>query len=267
MDLADLKAIGKDLLRAVPQTLYSSERANALGVGAAGDRTYPVDRLAEEIILSGLKGLNEPLTIVSEEMGVMELNGGGLRVLADPVDGSKNAIAGIPFYGTSIAVAAGDTLADILFAYVINLANGDEFCAEAGSGAWLNGRRIHTQTDDFFSLISYEAQVPARDIPAILPLLSSSRKTRCLGATALDLAYLASGATSVFVTSSPSRSFDFAGGWLLVQEAGGVITDTSGARIENVRLDLSRSTSLLAAGNSRLHRAALVLLAKGKRDV
>jgi fructose-1,6-bisphosphatase/inositol monophosphatase family enzyme len=69
------------------------------------------------------------------------------------------------------------------------------------------------------------------------------------------------------VTSSLSRSFDFAGGWLLVKEAGGIITNTAGEPIENVKLDLGKSSSLLAAGNPALHRKALALLARGKEDV
>jgi myo-inositol-1(or 4)-monophosphatase len=195
-------------------------------------------------------------------MGVVDFQGGGTRVVVDPVDGSKNAVAGIPFFCTSIAVSDGDILGKVRLSYVINLSNGDEFWAETGSGAWLNGIRLQTQNDDLLSLVSYEAQVPAKDIPAIMPLLSKSRKTRCLGATALDLAYLACGASSVFVTPSLSRSFDFAGGWLLAKEAGAIITNIYGEDIENVSLDLKKSSSLLAAGNKGLHKNALELLSK-----
>lgn len=267
MNIRDLKAIGRILYREIPAAILAPGRKNAIGVGAAGDKTFPVDSLAEEIIVAGLKALKEPFTIISEEMGILELHGGGARILIDPVDGSKNAVAGLPFYCTSIAVADGDTLGDVSLSYVINLSNGDEFWAERGSGACLNGRQIHTQKDDIFSLVSYEARVPGKDIPAIMPLLSQSRKTRCLGATALDLAYLASGAASVFVTPSLSRSFDFAGGWLLVKEAGGVITDTSGAQIESVHLGLKKSSSLLATGNLELHEKALELLSGMKKHV
>jgi myo-inositol-1(or 4)-monophosphatase len=267
MNIDDLKAIGRTLFKEISAARYAPGRKTATGVGAAGDKTFPVDSLAEDIIVAGLKALKEPLTVISEEMGVMELNRGGVRVLIDPIDGSKNAVAGIPFYCTSIAVADGDTIGDVFLSYIINLSNGDEFWAETGLGAYLNTRQIHTQEDDTFSLISYEAPVPGRDIPAIIPILSLSRKTRCLGATALDLAYLASGAASVFVTPSRSRSFDFAGGWLLVKEAGGVITDAAGLPIDNVALGLNRSTSLLAAGNSTLHRKALELLSGRKEHV
>ncbi|MDH4232319.1 MAG: hypothetical protein OEW04_09870 [Nitrospirota bacterium] len=267
MNINDLKEIGGRLFNDISASRYAPGRQSSLGVGAAGDKTFPVDRLAEEIIVAGLKALKEPLTIVSEEMGVMELRGGGPMVLIDPVDGSKNAVAGIPFYCTSIAVADGHTLGDVRLSYIINLSNGEEFWAEAGSGAFLKDRRIHTQEDDTFSLIAYEARFPGKDIPAIIPLLAQSRKTRCLGATALDLAYLASGAASVFVTSSLSRSFDFAGGWLLVKEAGGITTNSAGEPIEHITLDLKKSSSLLAACNPAVHRKALKLLAKGQARV
>lgn len=254
-------------MREIPAARNAPTRKDVVGTGAAGDKTFAIDLLAEEIVLAGLKALQEPLTILSEEMGIMELQGGGALVLVDPVDGSKNAIAGIPFFCTSIAVSDGDILGKVRLSYVINLSNGDEFWAEAGSGAYLNGRRLQTQDNDLLSLVSYEAQVPAKDIPAIMPLLSQSRKTRCLGATALDLAYLAGGASSVFVTPSRSRSFDFAGGWLLAKEAGAIITNISGEDIEKVSLDLKKSSSLLAAGNKSLHKKALELLSKGGKLV
>ena len=85
-------------------------------------------------------------------------------VLIDPVDGSRNAVSGIPFYCTSIAVADGNTVGDIELAYVVNLINGDEFWAEKGKGAFLNGERITAQKDDVFYLVAYEAQTPHRDI-------------------------------------------------------------------------------------------------------
>jgi len=265
MNIEDLRQIGKTLLAGVADIGRSAEMKTALGIGAGGDKTFPIDKMADEIIISGLRKLREPLTVISEETGTLDMNGGGTKVLIDPIDGSKNAVSGIPFYCTSIAVADGDTLGDVRLAYVLNLITGDEFWAESGSGAFLSGERIHTQKEDEFFLIAYEAPIPQNDLPPIVPLLSRSRKTRCLGSTALDLAYLSLGAVSVFVSASPSRSFDFAGGWLLVKESGGIVTDTKGREIENVLLGLKRSTSLLAAGNRILHEKALGLLQEKTR--
>lgn len=260
MRIEILRSIGKRLLREIPAIRLKPHERAALGVGAAGDKTYQIDKKAEEIIISGLESSGESLTIVSEECGIKDIKGGGRKVLIDPIDGSKNAISGIPFYCASIAIADGDTIGNAVTAYVVNLINGDEFWAEKGRGVFLNGKRISTQKDDEFYLIAYEAQVPGKDIPRIIPLLSKSRKTRCLGATALDLAYLAYGAISVFVTPSLSRSFDFAGGYLLVKEAGGVFTDIKGNSIDDVEITLKKSAPLLASGNNLLHEKALKLL-------
>ncbi len=181
-------------------------------------------------------------------------------MLIDPIDGSKNAISGIPFFCTSIAIAEGDTIGSVISAYVVNLNTGDEFRAEKGKGAFLNGERVSTQDGEEFSLIAYEAQAPGKDIVRIVPLLGKARKTRCFGATALDLSYVACGAISVFVSPSPSRSFDFAAGGLLVKEAGGIFTDTKGLPVDEVGIGLKKSVPLLASGNERLHRKALELL-------
>ena len=262
MDIGILKKIGKRLLEEIPFVRQIPFTDTALGIGAAGDKTFFIDKKAEDIVISGLDESGEALTVISEEVGVKDIKGGGTKVLVDPIDGSKNAISGIPFFCTSIAIVDGNTLKDIVLAYVVNLISGDEFWAEEGKGSFLNDKRIYTQQDDTFSLTAYEAQSPSKDIPRIMPLLSKSRKTRCLGATALDLAYLALGAVSIFVTPSLSRSFDFAGGWLLVQEAGGIFTDIKGNSIETLEVSLKKSSSLLASGNKNLHEKALRLLSK-----
>lgn len=258
MNIDFLRNIGKILRKEIPPGIRISK--DAIGTGASGDKTYPIDKMAEDIILSVLEHSGEPITVISEEAGITDLRGGGTVVLIDPVDGSRNAIAGIPFYCTSIAVGEGKRIGNIYLSYVLNLINYDEFWAEKNKGAFLNGERICTQKDDVFYLTAYEAQSPSRDIPGIMPLLSASRKTRCLGATALDIAYLARGSISIFANPAPSRSFDFAGGWLLVQEAGGVFTDMEGNPINNVEISLQKSTPLLVAGNERLHEKALRLL-------
>ena len=230
------------------------------GTGAGGDRTYYIDRRAEEIIISGLEALHKPFTVISEEAGIVHLHGGGRTVLVDPIDGSRNAVKGIPFYGTSIAVAEGTTVGDIYLVYIINLVNGDAFWAEKGRKAFFLGNPMQCQQGEELSFVAYEATEPSQDLPAIVPLLSAAKKVRCMGATALDLSYVACGAVSVFVTASASRSFDFAGGYLLMKESGGIITDMHGNGLEHRELGLKNSTNLLAAGNAGLHKKALALL-------
>ncbi len=260
LNIQTLRGIGKELLDQIGSIRLRPFTSVSLGKGASGDKTFPIDKKAEDIIISRLEAINEPLNIVSEEFGYRKIKGGGRNVLIDPIDGSKNAITGIPIYCSSIAVADNETIGSISLAYIINLLTGDEFWAESGRGAYFNGERIYTQTDDIFYLIAYEAQSPRRDISNIINLLSEARRTRCLGTTALDLAHVAYGSVSVFVSPAPSRSFDYAGGWLLVKESGGVFTDLIGSSIEYIPIGLEKSVSILASGNKSLHEKALKFL-------
>lgn len=262
MTIEDLREIGKRLLRMVPRYRSVEESRIALKKGASGDKTFTVDKRAEEVIFSSLESLNEPLQIISEEFGIKDIGGAkGLRVVVDPIDGSKNAVTGIPLFSTSIAAAQGNTIGDIFLGYVINLISGDEFWAERGEGAFFNGVRIETQKTDECKMILYETRTPKNDIAKIMPLLTMFHRTRCLGSTALDLSYLALGSASAFVSPTPSRSFDFAGGWLLVKEAGGVFTDITGRPVEDVETGLGRSAPLLVSANDKLYRKLLKALA------
>ncbi len=260
MNIRNLRDIGRTLYSELGTTRLKPFASEPIGKGAGGDKTYPIDKNAEDIIIGSLESLHEPLTVISEEYGMKEVGGGGVQVIIDPIDGSRNALNGVPVYCTSIALCDSGDFGDIFLAYVINLLTGDEFWAEKGKGAFFNGEQIFSQKDDFFYLVAYEAQVPGRDVPRIVKLLSKGRRTRCLGATALDLSLLAYGAVSVFVTPAPSRSFDFAAGYLLVKEAGGIITDTTGKSMDKTAAGLNARIPLLASGNQKLHDAALKLI-------
>jgi myo-inositol-1(or 4)-monophosphatase len=202
----------------------------------------------------------EQFTLISEELGSRAFGHGGKIVLVDPIDGSNNAKSGIPFFSTSIALLTGKTLSDLAAAYVINLAVGDEFWALHGGGAFKNGRQIRTSAAEGIVIAAYEASSPATDLPKLMPLLSQAKRTRCYGSTALDLAYLASGAISVFATGTASRAFDFGAGMLILKEAGGIITDFAGAELDHIPVGLGRTVPLVASKNRAAHAAALNLL-------
>jgi len=262
MDINALRKIGKRLRKEILSHLEELRKAESFGKGASGDITNPIDKRAEEIVIEEVEKLRGPVTIVSEECGIKDINGGGAKLLLDPIDGSRNAISGIPVFSTSIAVVDGETIGDTAIGYVINLISGDEFWATKGKGSYLNGVRIKTQQDDAFRVIAYEAQTPKVDIPRIVPLLSLFRRARCFGSTALDMAFLAQGAVSMFITPALSRSFDFVAGYLLIKEAGGIVTDLNGKGIEKFEVGLKRITPLLASANEKLHKKALDALKK-----
>jgi myo-inositol-1(or 4)-monophosphatase len=260
VDINDLRKIGEQLKKEIPLHLEELRKAGPLGRGAGGDTTHQIDKRAEDIILEEIEKLKIPVSIVSEECGFKDINGGGMKLLIDPIDGSRNAVSGITLFSTSIALIDGDSLGRTSTGYVLNLVNGDEFWAIKDKGSFLNGILLETQQDPSFKVIAYEAQVTERDIPGIQPLLSLFNRARCFGSTALDMAFLAQGAVSTFVVPSPSRSFDFAAGYLLVKEAGGIVTDLDGNELDHVRAGVERATPLLASANEELHNRALEVL-------
>lgn len=254
-----LRDISRTLLREIGGGRH---RRESLGRGASGDKTYQVDVRAEGIIIEGLRGSGRPMTVISEEAGEVALNGGeGMLALIDPIDGSNNAVTGVPVYASSIALASGSrTLGDVEYACVVNLVSGEIFMAQKNEGAFLNGERIYTTEDETISAVAYETSTPGAGIAKAMPLLSKARRTRCLGAVALELCYLASGAFSAFVCPTPSRSFDFAAGWLIAKEAGAVISALQGEPLDELELRLDKRSRLLASANANIHGFALELL-------
>lgn len=258
MTIDDLRNIGQELLAAVPRYRFAADARTGLRTGAAGDTTFPLDEAAEKIIVSRIKSLGEPLSIISEECGIEDEDSSSLRVIIDPIDGSKNAINGLPMFCTSIAVASGTTLDDVFMGYIVNLISGDEFWAVKGCGAcYFNGNKKHTKTDDNIEMVLYESQRPSEELPRMNRLFSYTVRTRCLGATALNLAHVAAGSVSLFVTLSKSRSFDFAAGYLIVKEAGGICTDAEGRDIGGIHTGLGKTNTILASANARVHAKAL----------
>jgi myo-inositol-1(or 4)-monophosphatase len=254
------KTIGKRMREGLSEVLSREGGKIPLGKGAGGDKTFPVDKWAEDIVISALERAHqegEAFTLISEELGVRTFGEGAKIVLVDPIDGSNNAKTGIPFFSTSIALLNGDKLSDLAVAYVINLAMGDEFTAIRGRGAFKNGTRIRTSANEGMTIIAYEASSPATDIPKIMPLIRQAKRTRCFGSTALDLSYLASGALSLFATATASRAFDYAAGMLILEEADGVITDLDGTTLDHIVVGLGRTVPLLASAHERLHVMAL----------
>jgi len=257
--------IGRTMRAGIAEFLAREGGTVPLGRGAGGDKTFPVDKWAEDIVLSALERVHaqgEAFTLVSEELGIRKFGDGAVTVIVDPIDGSNNAKNGIPFFATAIALLDGDRLAGLRLGYIINLASGDEFWATKGGGAYRNGKLIRTPEHSEITIVAFEASDPGKDIPRILPLLSAAKRTRCFGSTALDLAHLASQGMSVFVTATASRTFDYAAGMLILAEAGGVMTDLDGRSLDDIAVGIGRTVPLLAAKNAAAHAAAKALLAQ-----
>jgi len=139
----------------------------------------------------------------------------------DPIDGSLNARRTIPYHCLSVAVADGDSMADVKLAYVYEFGAGEEFSAVAGEGALLDGRPMDTGDEDLLELVAVEASKPERVIAVCEVLKDRAYRIRSPGAIAVDLCYVAAARFDAMLTTRPCRSVDAAAGQLIVREAGG----------------------------------------------
>lgn len=254
------KEMGARVRRETFELVLRSGAGNPIGKGASGDTTLAIDKRAEDAILSVLeeaRAAGQEFTFISEELGEKDFGNRDVVVLADPVDGSNNAKYGLPFYSTALALATGRKLSDVVLGYVMNLVTGEEYWAMKGGGAFKDGMKLSTSNSATIGMLNFECSNPERDLVIAEPLLKKSRKIRCLGSTALDLSCLAAGSTDAVLIPSPSRSFDYAAGWLIVHEAGGVVTDTAGMPLDDTLLGVERTRPVLAAANRKLLDMAL----------
>src|SRR3954451_15690024 len=133
-------------------------RSRVVGEGEGGDETTAIDEAAEQAVVERFRSTGEGLCIVSEELGELELRGGGFHVVIDPIDGSLNAKRGIPFFALSLAIADGATMDDVHFGYVYDFGTGEEWTAERGGGAFLGAGRLgDVRPKDEIEILSFEA--------------------------------------------------------------------------------------------------------------
>lgn len=231
-----------------------AERAVELGRGEGGDITLAVDRAAEDAIFRELESLDLPMTVISEERGHVDLNGGGpTHVVVDPIDGSRNAKRGIPAYSVSIAVADGPAIGDVRFAYVHDLALDEDWHAAPGEGAYLDDRRLQALPPDgeleILALEIIHPELVVRSADAIAA--TGAQRLRALGSFALALCWVAGGRYDALATLSTCRSVDFAAGQLIVTEAGGAVAmPDAGGDVATTSLELVTRTRVLAATNA-----------------
>jgi myo-inositol-1(or 4)-monophosphatase len=189
-----------------------------------------IDRKSEELIIGIIRRHHPGHAILAEESG----RGGSeseFKWIIDPLDGTTNYAHGFPVFCVSIALEQSGTV----IAGVIYDPNFDEiFTAEKGKGAFLNGRRMRvSQVDSLGKSLLVTgfpytiAENPSHAIEHFIRFLRSAQAVRRMGSAAIDLAYVAAGRYEGFweVALNP---WDVAAGVLLVEEAGGRVTDFSG---------------------------------------
>lgn len=225
-------------------------------MGADLTPTKKIDQVAEDCVISFLH--ENPLCslLVSEEAGKVKLGGNEGTIFLDPVDGTFNALAGIPFYALSVAYAEHGVVQQ---AFVRNLASGETFTAVKGKYARCNNKparvSIVSQLDESAMSVYGRKFDPAR----MMQLGQKIRRWRLLGASALELCYIGCGRIDGFVDLRGTlRVTDAAAGMLVCSEAGGVVSDLDGKAIRFPNeVTIGRC---LVATNKALHQKVIEYL-------
>jgi len=235
-----------------------------LSVGAGGDTTMELDRVAEGVVFSELTRLaekGEKFSVLSEEAGQSRFGADYPLVLVDPVDGSLNAKQGLPLFGLMLAVLDGPTVGDTLAGLVVNLMTGEEWSVVRGHGAMRSGKplsRLATNTDHRIELLGLEST--PRALKVAQPLVERAGKIRILGSMAISIALTSTGGFDVFCAPIPVRVFDTAASLLILAESGGVATNLKGDPIDSLSCDLKTRSTVLCAPTAELHARALEIL-------
>ncbi|MCW4029969.1 MAG: D-fructose 1,6-bisphosphatase [Candidatus Bathyarchaeota archaeon] len=237
-----------------------------LGVGAGGDRTKPADLAAEGAIVDTLQRWGISFTLVSEESGIQAYGAKAesCYVTTDPIDGTTNLMHGLPFYAASIAISDKPMLAEVHAAMVADFIHNQTYTAIRGAGAYRNGTPIHTSKivslDDAVVGLDVNTYKTKPNIPTFAAIIENTRHTRHFGANALEVCYVADGSTDGFVDfRGKIRTTDVAAGFLILKEAGGIVSDPKNQPI-NVPLDPKQTLDFIASANMEIHKALLGLV-------
>lgn len=222
------------------------------GRGEGGDMTLKLDRQCEDIVFEELEQLaigGVSLSAVSEERGEVRIGSGepAARVVIDPIDGSMNVRRTIPSHSLSVAVASGNSMADVDFGFVHDFGAGEEFSAMRGEGVRLNGRRIDPPGGDRpLEVVGIESADPRWIAGAVEELRGKAYRLRAVGSIAITMSYVACGRFDGMFSARGCRSVDAAASQLIVREAGGEV-DFVGHGIAGAALDLESRYAVAAA--------------------
>ena len=240
-----------------------------LGVGAGGDPIKKVDLAAERAVVEVLKGHEVAFTLVSEESGVREYGETAEQcyVTCDPIDGTTNLLRGLPFYATSIAVSQEPRMEEVHAGLVADLFHDVTYVAEKGKGAYCEGHKLTSSgtvsLEDAVIGVDLNSYKVERIVPRLMKLIGKTKHIRHFGANALELCFVADGKIDAFVDiRGKLRTTDMAAAWLILREAGAVITMPDGEKLR-ARLDPKQRVEFVASANQKIHSIILGLINAG----
>ena len=234
--------------------------AQALQVSKKGvaDFVSRADTRAEQTIFEELSAARPKYGFVMEERGEVEGTDNSNRWIVDPLDGTTNFLHGIPQFAISIALERDrKPFAGVVY----NPATDELFWAEKGEGAYMNNRRLRVSSRRDLNECLFATGLPFAGRPGRSQALNETNSVlektagiRRFGAAALDLAYVAAGRFDAYWERG-LNNWDVAAGAILVQEAGGMVSEIEGGR------NYLSNESILAA-NPEIYEQAKSLLAE-----
>lgn len=194
---------------------------------AMSDYVTDVDRESEALIVEMIRKRFPDHNILSEEMSSTQLHR-GITWIIDPLDGTTNFIHGYPVVAISMAACLEE---ETLLGIVLDPIHQEFFWAKKGAGAFLNGKRIGVRQVSSLEEALVGTGFPFRFKHLMDPYVAAFKRIflqvtdiRRAGSAALDLAYVAAGRLDGFWELGLS-TWDVAAGALLIQEAGGMVSD------------------------------------------
>ncbi len=218
-----------------------------------GSVVTETDIACQSFIEQGLAALDANIPFLGEEMSEADqmqcLNeAGGQYWCLDPLDGTTNFVAGIPVFGTSLALIKDG---HPVLACIYDPVRGETFSAIHGCGAHLNRTLIHAAEASELSGAVGFIDFKRLDAGAKQAMLNQGlyRSQRNIGTCALEWAWLAAG-RGHFITHGGEKLWDFAAGSLIASEAGCMTGDFSGSPLFPCR---KLSSPIIAACNQHIH--------------
>ncbi len=228
------------------------------------DLVTETDLASERLIVDAIRARFPDHAILSEEgLGTLQSAAGETPCLwlVDPLDGTVNYAHGYAIWGVSLALAEWG---QVVLGVTYDPLHDEAFWAERGQGAWCNGERLCVSTAEALRQALVATGFAYRratlvdnnlaEFGAVMPCVQGVRRA---GAAVLDLAHLAAGRLDAY-WEMHLQPWDWATGWLLIEEAGGVVTDLCGE-------PWSLGITNMAASNGHLHDELLSLL-RGARQ-
>ena len=257
-ELAEILGLARDLARragAIQRDRYETGLTIETK-SATIDLVTEVDRACEELIVGEIQAARPGDAVLAEEGQGGDAEQARVRWIVDPLDGTTNFAHGFPRFCVSIGVEReGERAVGVVYDPLLD----ECFEAVRGEGAWLGTRRLQvTQEQDFGRALvatgfAYDVHKSDDDnLASFRNVVKSARGIRRDGSAALDLCYVAAARLDAY-WELKLHPWDVAAGFLILEEAGGHISDFSGGPGD-------RSGREVVSSNGRLHDALLALL-------